>query len=334
MEKENIINTAIKNLNKTTGIKAKWKGAAKETQIGIGDGVLTIDINNNRLTFNVEVKQEFRFHQIEEVLKRNKTGVPLMIVATKLYPKIKDHLRLNHIAYLEANGNVYIEENETLIRVDGQKPIQTGKGKTNRAFTKAGIKLLFLYLTNQEWINRPYRDIAKKAKVALGTIQPVNEALKKLGYIVKLDEKTFMLVNKEELIKRWAVAYAEELKPKIKLGVFMLDKESINNWKNIDFIDENTLWGGEPAADILTNYLHPTLFTIYTTLNTNTLIRNQYLFPIENGQVEVYEKFWEFQGDNQKTAPPLIVYADLLNTDDNRNIETANIIYERYLKDI
>ncbi len=30
------------------------------------------------------------------------------------------------------------------------------------------------------------------------------------------------------------------------------------------------------------------------------------------------------------TAPPLIVYADLMNTDDSRNIEVANMIYEQY----
>ena len=330
MKEENIIHTAIENLKRTTGYNATWK----ENSTGEFDGDLTITIHGRKLAFVVEVKQEYRFHQIEEVINRDRDGRPLMIIAVRLFPRIKEHLRKNHIAYIETNGNVYIEENDTLIRIDGQKPIQTGKEKTNRAFTKTGIKLLFLYLTNPEWINRPYRDIAKKAKVALGTIPAVNEALKKLGYLVKMDEKTQILVNKEELIKRWAVAYAEELKPKIKLGNFMLDIERANNWKDIDFIDQNTVWGGEPAADILTNYLNPEKFTLYTVMNTTTLIRNQYLLPQENGQVEVYEKFWNFQVGNQKTAPPLIVYADLINTNDNRNIETANMIYEQYLKNV
>ncbi|HEV8369477.1 MAG TPA: type IV toxin-antitoxin system AbiEi family antitoxin [Pyrinomonadaceae bacterium] len=32
---------------------------------------------------------------------------------------------------------------------------------------------------------------------------------------------------------------------------------------------------------------------------------------------------------NLQTAPPLLVYADLLNTADDRNLETAEIIYEQ-----
>jgi len=329
MKEENIIHTAIENLKRTTGYKANWVENTK----GNFDGVLTINFNGREIAFVVEVKQEFRLHHIEDILKRNRDENPL-IIAMRLFPNIKKHLRENHIAYLEANGNTYIEQNEILIRIDGQKPIQPEKTRTNHAFAGVGIKLLFLYLTNPKWINKPYREIAKKAKVALGTVTKVNNALKKLGYLVSIDDRTLMLVNNEEIIKRWATAYADELKPKIKLGIFQLDIKRLNNWKNIDFIDNNTVWGGEPAADILTNYLNPTQFTIYTKLNTTTLIKNQYLLPVENGQVEVFEKFWDFQGDNQKTAPPLIVYADLINTDDSRNIEVANNIYERYLKDI
>jgi hypothetical protein len=94
------------------------------------------------------------------------------------------------------------------------------------------------------------------------------------------------------------------------------------------------LWGGEPAADILTNYLNPERFTLYTKLKTADLIKKYRLIPDENGQVEIFDKFWKLDTKTWDTAPPLIVYADLMNTDDNRNFEVANMIYERYLKDI
>lgn len=45
------------------------------------------------------------------------------------------------------------------------------------------------------------------------------------------------------------------------------------------------------------------------------------------------DKFWT-QEETDETAPPLVIYADPVATADGRNLETAQIIYERYLADI
>jgi hypothetical protein len=47
----------------------------------------------------------------------------------------------------------------------------------------------------------------------------------------------------------------------------------------------------------------------------------------------LYSKFWTDSLDlkNENTAPPLVVYADLLGTGNNRNIETAKIILDNGL---
>ena len=328
MRDDNIIHTAVENLKATTGFKATWKATAR----GDFDGILTINAKGKELVFNVEVKNELRFHQIDALLNRDRTDKPILIIAVKIFPKIKEELRANQIAYLETNGNLYIKIENTLIWLDGNKPLQQKKVKANRAFTKTGIKVLLLYLTDEEWLNRPYRQVAENAGVALGTIPVIIAALRELGYLINIYDR-IKLVNKEELIKRWVEAYGEKLKPNIILGNFWLDDRSEKNWKQIDWIDEQALWGGEPAADLLTNYLNPQGFTIYTTQNIKGMIKNYHLLPQEKGQVVVYEKFWKFPDDTQKTAPPLIVYADLIHTNDSRCIETANIIYDRYLRE-
>lgn len=55
----------------------------------------------------------------------------------------------------------------------------------------------------------------------------------------------------------------------------------------------------------------------------------------EHGNLEVLQKFWDFefsQVDKQVAlVPPLLIYADLIATADVRNIETAQIIRERFL---
>src|SRR5450631_35076 len=82
-------------------------------------------------------------------------------------------------------------------------------------------------------------------------------------------------------------------------------------------IDE-TVWGGEPAAEEMTKYLHPEIYTLYTTMPKIDIMRKAKLVPDQNGNVEVYKKFWK-DDITDNNAPPLLVYADLVITDDPRN---------------
>jgi hypothetical protein len=90
-------------------------------------------------------------------------------------------------------------------------------------------------------------------------------------------------------------------------------------------------WGGEAAGEIMTDYLQAEKLTIHT--DTLQVVTALSLIPTEDGDVKIYERFWHQAGGIQVTAPPLLVYADLLVTDDPRCIETANLIYEKYLKE-
>ena len=52
------------------------------------------------------------------------------------------------------------------------------------------------------------------------------------------------------------------------------------------------------------------------------------------GNVEVLETFWNFEPDPgyRDLVPPVLTYADLLASSDSRNVEAANLIYERYIE--
>jgi hypothetical protein len=55
---------------------------------------------------------------------------------------------------------------------------------------------------------------------------------------------------------------------------------------------------------------------------------------IPNCDIELLRRFWKFEEWLKKklqTAPPLLLYADLLSTADDRNVETAEIISEQYI---
>ena len=92
-------------------------------------------------------------------------------------------------------------------------------------------------------------------------------------------------------------------------------------------------WGGEVAAEKLTGYLKPAKITIYARKNLDRLIVENRLRPDVNGDIEILEAFWAVDTELQMNGvvPALLIYADLLATTNPRNIETARLIYDRYL---
>ena len=320
MENE-IIHKAIDNLQETLGINADWH------KNGPLDGLLKITIDGRRLEFVVEVKRELRQHQIYQLIDYHKQYKNLIVIAAHIFPKIKEELRNLGIAYLEGNANIYIRQKNTYCFIDTNKKVGVKKDKANRAFTKTGLKVVFHLLLNRKLVNQTQREIAEKAKVGLGNIPQVINGLKTTGYLIPLNDKEYLWEKREELLDRWINEYATELRPKLKKENYTLR----GNWQDLKLNNTMTVWGGEPAADILTRHLRPEKFILYTKENQVNLMKNYRLMPNEEGEIEVLELFWN--GENhQKTAPPLLVYAELMLEGGKRNKETAQMIYDEYIQ--
>lgn len=319
MEQE-IVDIALQNLNQSTGIQAKWN------KKGPWDGVLQINVNGDTHTFIAEVKRELRIYQIPQLEDYFHRKEHFLLIAKRLFPKIKEELRQKEIPYLEGNGNIYLKKDGLFLFVDTQKALEIEKTKGNRAFTKTGLKVLFHLLQHKEAINLTQRELAENANVGLGNIPQVIEGLRETGYLSPLNNKTYVWENRKMLLERWITEYATVLRPKLVKERYTLK----GNWDELVFENRKTVWGGESAADVLTNHLRPEKFVIYTKESRMELIKNYKLMPDKNGNVEVLEMFWE--NTDGKTAPPLVVYADLMLEGGKRNKETAEIIFNEYIQ--
>jgi hypothetical protein len=323
-----LINRAIDRLEKTTGILGKWTQPHLNT-----DGELDLYWNGYDLHTFVEVKKELRGYQLANILEQAQQYRPLMIIAERIFPTLKETLRENKIGYLDTAGNIYLPTENHVIWIEGNKPVKEEKPVTNRAFTKTGLKTVFYLLLHKEAINMPYRILAQATGVALGNINNIIGGLKEAGFILPLDEKNVQLQNKRALLERWMVGYHETLRPTLHVGNFRFWKDEmfLNRHSLLEQAEE-TVWGGEPAAEILTNYLTPAVLTIYTDKPLAPLIPKWTMIPDMKGNIQVYQKFWkDDEWDTKKLAPPLLIYADLMMTNDPRCIETAKIIYDKYL---
>lgn len=327
--KTEIVTEALKNLKLTTQIE----GELKESN-GIGnEQMLSIKIGTESVNFNIAtIKKELRAVSLPQIFSLKKLNNDIIVIAEKIFPKIKEQLKQAGIAYLDAAGNVFINKDKIYIYVENNKVNSISDKTANRAFSKTGLRLVFDFLQNENLLNERYRNLAQGYGIAVANINYVISNLKQLGYIVEIDKTHLKLVDKEKLLRRWINAYDEKLKPSVLLGKYrFLKEQDFNNWQSIN-LKGKTVWGGEPAGEQLTDNLKPTILTLYTEEVPSELIKNYRLIPDKNGNIEVYKRFWIYEEVKYGIAPPLLIYTDLINSGDARNIETAEKIFNDVIK--
>jgi hypothetical protein len=255
----------------------------------------------------------------------------LILITQYVTPPMADLMKEIGLYFMDAAGNAYINKPPLYVFVKGNKPPERLKAVATRRLLKTGgLKVVFTLLNHPDMVNRPYREIADTAGVALGTVGWIFRDLKEMGFILEMGKRKRKMVDTQTLLKRWAEAYPDQLRPKLVIERFRTDIPYW--WENVDIMDYGCCWGGEVAAAKLTKRLKPESVIIYANEPPGRLIIEKKLRKAADGDIEILTPFWKF--DHPFTGlgmvPPLLVYADLTATGDPRNIETAGIIYDKY----
>ncbi len=268
--------------------------------------------------------------------------MPLLVTA-HVTPPLAEQLRTHGRQFADRAGNAYLTGPGFLVFVAGRKPEgKEAAERPGRAFTTAGLKVLFALICDPELAAAPQRAIAAAAGVALGAVPPVLADLRQEGALL-VAGKTRRLHATRRLLDDWALAYARTLRPKTLLGTYVTP--NFETWADWNLDPDRARWGGEPAANLLVRHLQPGVLTIYADklparlmveqrLTQAGLLRqaNPYLAVVKT--VDVREPFWgaALRHDGRPdTVPAALVYADLLATGDARCIETARMVYDGYL---
>jgi len=333
MREKEILDQAIRQFNTITSatlqeLPAKKLASKADTTVELRFGKL-------KTRFWVEIKNEIREQSLHGILNQVKQNPEEWLLICQYIPKpIKEKLKNRAVNYLETAGNCFIRKDGLYFYINDKAVTNQRQPKEGKLWKQAGLKFLFGILLKPELINQPYRTIAKTTKVALGNIGPFIEELKQEGFVkegTKKEAKFLFIENKEQLQNKWVELFNVVLKPKLKLGKFRFLNNKIN-WQKLP--TDKMYWGGEPAAALLTNFLQPEIFTLYTNEPKTAIMKKLMLVPDQNGKVELMELFWDTQltGNNKnKTVPALLVYAELITSLDSRNKETAVRIKQKYL---
>ncbi|MFN0173961.1 MAG: type IV toxin-antitoxin system AbiEi family antitoxin [Saprospiraceae bacterium] len=335
MTESDILYTAVESLEKLMDVQTQidWPLNSNGHK---WDAQLYITAGANTSSFKVEVKQSVlpsgMLHWVDK-LKETQT----LLVAESISNPAKEILKKQGINYLDTSGNCFIRnDNGIFWHIKGLGKIAKSGEIKHRAFQKNGIKLIYALLLNEALLNKRYREIASVADISISTVGDILTDLQAAKFLIKVNEKKLALINKAELLSQWVTAFNQKLKPKLLRGRFRLRTQIGSQME----IGDQSFWGAEPAADLLTNNLYPGAWTLYSNLDRKSLIKKFQLIPDEDkGNVTVYSLFWKVENKDfvlpeLKTVHPLLVYADLIGSGNDRNFETAKKIYERYLKNL
>ncbi|MDQ6815454.1 MAG: type IV toxin-antitoxin system AbiEi family antitoxin, partial [Bacteroidota bacterium] len=241
------------------------------------------------------------------------------------------------VNYLETAGNCFIHFKTLFIFINDQKVTPEREMNKSKLWKAAGVKFVFAILNQPELLNAPYRTIADNAKVALGTVGKLLEKLEKENFVKQGNRnggKFLFLYRLDELLPKWTTIYNTALRPKLVLGKFRVIGGAL---LNDDPLPPGILWGGEMAGAKLTEYLKPEKQALYIGIPKVEAMKALKIVPDENGNIELVTVFWNEQLTNnsdfyeKQIVPLTIVYADLLNSHDSRNHETADRIKNKYL---
>ena len=346
--KRDLLDNALDVIKREAGLCIKILGREIKKDGGYVDAIIQMPDNGTKLI--VEIKKgttQVNVGAIINQLKNLAEPNAGLFVTDYINPNIAERLKREEIQYMDTTGNTYINQKPIFVYIKGNKPQQAitsdQKRKTEKAFQPTGMKVIFAFLNNRKLINAPYREIAKQAQVALGTVGWVIHDLVAQGFILEgTEKKQRKIADFDRLLDKWVEAYPDKLKEKHKIALFTT--EDPNWWEDINLKKFDALWGGEIAAAKYTNYLNPKHAVVYISkvymgeFLKATRLRKPEPHERVDIQVELVEPFWNQEMTGTQTVKqvglvhPIIAYADLIETGEARNLDAAKRLREKYIR--
>lgn len=326
MEQE-ILNSAIDNLSSLIRITIS-EDLPDNTHYSFYNGAITIIANNQSYSLPFSIKKKVTLSQLP-FLKEAFSGKENLIIFEYATKAVKEKLRDLEINYLEASGNVYLVHKDLFLFIDTQKRVKLSDTESNTAFSKTGLKVIYQLLQNEEAIKWNYRRLGHLSGVSIDTVSRVFRELTRDKYLVKINDREFKIFDYDRLFNDWVILFNKILRPKLKKRSFRFR----NNGRIKDLLNDQIIGqiGGELAAEEISNYLIAEKVNLYLPGSFVELALSLNLIPDKNGPITMIEQFWNDDENDDKFVSFPLIYADLISDPRPRNLETAKILYKKYV---
>jgi hypothetical protein len=319
-----LIDEALASLQASTGIASQ-----------LFDDSVTLHVADRQLRYSYEVKRNIdRVAILDDLKARTSDKSNILLISTPLTSAMAERCHELDIQFIDTAGNAFIRNRKgILISVTGRKLEKGLMAKRDKAITPAALRMMFAFLAQPSMLNAPYREISVSAGVSAGAIGSALQTLETRGMIGTTPAGRRIISSPELMLSEWATGYTSRMRPKQKKFRFSAADPTalLEQWNPEMRI---SAWGGEVAAEKLTRHLNPLNFTIYLDMNhaqeLTDMVKRFKLRADPLGKIEIVQPFWnmDFFYENFPSVPLHLIYADLLGTNDSRNLVVAKQLFE------
>lgn len=250
----------------------------------------------------------------------------LFVLGEHISPRSADVLRRMDISYLDLSGNAFIRFHGVLVDVRGRmrtvEKSRTSLDKETNLFSAKRAQVVFALLSWPRLLDSPLRLIAGVSGASVGLVQDTLGLLERMGYLTPGNRTEIR--RRDALIDLWTAAYSSGLGPSLRLREFFgqADAPVFDSPSDISVSGESAV----PA------FIRATTLTLYVEhFSPKMALQNQWRAD-RDPNIFLRKKFWNdrfLPALNESAgllprAPALLVYADLMASDDSRQAEAAN----------
>lgn len=256
--------------------------------------------------------------------------VPLLAVGPRVQGSSANIMRIRGLWFADEQGNAYIRTDGILVDVRGRRgSVSTAPSPHRRVgpanpFTPKRARVVFVLLTEPALADAPLRTIAERSGVSLGMAKGTIDALERVGFVESLSAHR-RLIRRGELLDLWAAAYPAGLGRTITLATAEGDHQ---RWAAPGGVD--VLISGEQALARGGYIRNPESLVLYLESGTerddlrDLMVMNRWRAD-PDGRITIRRLFWRGLewSSNIGIAPPALIYADLLASNEPRQVEVA-----------
>lgn len=260
-----------------------------------------------------------------------------ILLAPHIGRPMGESLREAGLNYVDGSGNCFVAlGDDYMATVEGRRAAQTEGAKGVRA---AGARVLFALLAEQSLLSASLRAIGEAGEAsrqaALGAVNRLQEA----GEILREGRRREWLPGGRRLaFDRWLGEYDTVLRPWLDLG----------RYRTLDPVPEateallasplarGTCWlGGLAAGYHMVEYYRGHGTVAHVRGSAKTLAHEVRALKDPNGELTLLKVPCELAtaGAVEGTIHPLLVYAEMVQTRDERALEAASMVRRRFLSE-
>ncbi len=285
------------------------------------DADLTLVRGESRQEFAIELKDRVRGVEAGELRRADER--PLLVGTTRVSTRTADAFRRAGVQYIDSAGNAAIRFGDVLIDIRGRPAVRDVSDSTparySNLFSTARAQVAFILLQWPTTWNDTQRAIARAAGVSLGQVNDAMTLFRDAGFGPGGHR------GDAELLDLWIAAYPLGLGRKLVLGAYRGALADVGHLREEASELADAEVSGEFAAHAL---VRPASLTLYLPeLDPMFPVRQRWRSDGEPN-ITLKRRFWtpphgaaEDRSEmvaGLPTAPPVLVYADLLASDDPR----------------